>query len=48
MIAALKKRGIDVKYMVKNDEGYGFNNQDNQYDFQGAIGEVFRQAFTTG
>ncbi|WP_211218079.1 S9 family peptidase [Niabella aurantiaca] len=37
MVAALKKRGIDVEYMVKNDEGHGFHNQNNQYDFYGAM-----------
>jgi dipeptidyl aminopeptidase/acylaminoacyl peptidase len=37
MVAALKKRGIDVEYMVKTDEGHGFHNQDNQYDFYGAM-----------
>ncbi len=33
MVAALKKRGVVVEYMVKDDEGHGFNNQDNQIDF---------------
>ena len=37
MVEALKKRGVDVEYMVKNDEGHGFHNQDNQYDFYGAM-----------
>ncbi|MCX6272115.1 MAG: prolyl oligopeptidase family serine peptidase [Bacteroidetes bacterium] len=37
MVEALKKRGIQVEYMVKNDEGHGFANQDNQYDFYGAM-----------
>jgi dipeptidyl aminopeptidase/acylaminoacyl peptidase len=37
MVAALKKRGVEVEYMVKNDEGHGFHNQDNQYDFYGAM-----------
>jgi dipeptidyl aminopeptidase/acylaminoacyl peptidase len=37
MVAALKKRGIDVEYIVKNDEGHGFQNQNNQYDFYGAM-----------
>jgi dipeptidyl aminopeptidase/acylaminoacyl peptidase len=37
MVEALKKRGIDVEYMVKNDEGHGFHNQDNRYDFYGAM-----------
>jgi dipeptidyl aminopeptidase/acylaminoacyl peptidase len=37
MVAAFKKRGVDVEYMVKNDEGHGFHNQSNQYDFYGAM-----------
>jgi dipeptidyl aminopeptidase/acylaminoacyl peptidase len=37
MVAALKKRGVDVEYMVKKDEGHGFANQENQYDFYGAM-----------
>jgi dipeptidyl aminopeptidase/acylaminoacyl peptidase len=41
MVAALKKRGIDVEYMVKKDEGHGFHNQDNQYDFYGAMEKFF-------
>ena len=37
MVEALKKRGVEVEYLVKNDEGHGFHNQDNQYDFYGAM-----------
>lgn len=37
IVEALKKRGIDVEYMVKNNEGHGFLNQDNRYDFYGAM-----------
>lgn len=37
MVAALKKRGIDVEYMVKTDEGHGFHNQNNRFDFYGAM-----------
>jgi len=37
MVAALKARGIEVEYMVKNNEGHGFHNQDNQFDFYGAM-----------
>ena len=37
MVEALKKRDIEVEYMVKNDEGHGFSNQNNQYDFYGAM-----------
>jgi dipeptidyl aminopeptidase/acylaminoacyl peptidase len=33
MVDALKKRGIEVEYMVKNNEGHGFHNEENQFDF---------------
>ncbi len=37
MVAALKKRGIDVEYIVKDNEGHGFRNQNNRFDFYGAM-----------
>lgn len=37
MVEALKKRGVVVEYMVKKDEGHGFHNQDNRYDFYSAM-----------
>ncbi|MNU03205.1 Prolyl oligopeptidase family protein [compost metagenome] len=37
MVEALKKRGVVVEYMVKDDEGHGFRNQDNRFDFYGAM-----------
>jgi len=33
MVVALKKRGIDVPYMVKDNEGHGFRNEENRFDF---------------
>jgi len=33
MVDAIKKRGIQVEYMVKDNEGHGFYNQENQFDF---------------
>lgn len=33
MVEALKKRGIAVEYMVKDNEGHGFRNEENQFDF---------------
>jgi dipeptidyl aminopeptidase/acylaminoacyl peptidase len=35
--AALKARGIDVPYMVKENEGHGFRNEENQFDFYEAM-----------
>jgi len=37
MVEALKKRGIQVEYMVKDNEGHGFYNQENQFDFYRAM-----------
>lgn len=33
MVKALKERGIDVPYMVKDNEGHGFRNEENRFDF---------------
>ena len=33
IVAALKARGIEVPYMVKEDEGHGFYNEENQFEF---------------
>jgi len=33
IVEALKQVGIEVQYMVKNDEGHGFYNQENAFDF---------------
>lgn len=37
MVEALKKRGIDVPYMVKDNEGHGFRNEENRFDFYEAM-----------
>jgi dipeptidyl aminopeptidase/acylaminoacyl peptidase len=37
MVEALKKRGIVVEYMVKANEGHGFYNEENQFDFYRAM-----------
>ena len=33
MVAALKARGVDVEYIVKDNEGHGFRNEENQFEF---------------
>lgn len=43
MVAALKKRGVIVEYMVKNDEGHGFANEKNQIEFYNAMDKFFAQ-----
>ena len=41
MVEALKKRGVAVEYMVKNDEGHGFANENNRIDFYKAMEKFF-------
>ena len=41
MVEALKKRGITVQYMVKDNEGHGFHNEENRFDFYGAMEAFF-------
>ena len=33
IVEALEKRGIQVEYMVKDNEGHGFQNEENRFDF---------------
>ncbi|MGN1354532.1 MAG: S9 family peptidase [Alloprevotella sp.] len=37
MVEALRRRGVDVEYMVKDDEGHGFMRQANRFDFYRAM-----------
>lgn len=39
IVEALKKRGIEVEYMVKENEGHGFRNEENRFDFYRAMEE---------
>ncbi len=32
IVEALKKRGIDVPYLVKEEEGHGFHNEENRFE----------------
>lgn len=37
MVEALRARGVEVEYMVKDNEGHGFHNQENRFDFYRAM-----------
>ncbi|MBV9998432.1 MAG: S9 family peptidase [Verrucomicrobia bacterium] len=37
IVEALKKRGVDVEYMVKENEGHGFHNEENRFSFYEAM-----------
>ena len=43
MVEALKKQGIDVPYMVKDNEGHGFYNEENRFDFYRAMTEFLNK-----
>ena len=37
IVEALRSRGIEVEYMVKENEGHGFRNEENRFDFYRAM-----------
>jgi dipeptidyl aminopeptidase/acylaminoacyl peptidase len=37
IVKALEDRGIEVEYMVKDNEGHGFRNEENRFDFYRAM-----------
>jgi len=39
MVEALKARGIEVPYLVKDNEGHGFSNEENRFEFYRAMEE---------
>jgi dipeptidyl aminopeptidase/acylaminoacyl peptidase len=43
MVEALKARGITVEYMVKDNEGHGFHNEENRFDFYRAMEKFLAQ-----
>jgi len=37
IVTALRERGVSVDYMVKEDEGHGFQNEENRFEFYRAM-----------
>lgn len=37
IVEALRSRGVEVRYMVKENEGHGFRNEENQIEFYRAL-----------
>ena len=48
MVKALKARGVDVPYMVKENEGHGFRNEENQFDFYEAMERFLAKYLSKG
>lgn len=43
IVEALRARGVDVKYMLKENEGHGFHNEENQIEFYEAMEMFFAE-----
>jgi dipeptidyl aminopeptidase/acylaminoacyl peptidase len=33
MVEAMRNRGVEIQYLVKDDEGHGFRNEENRFEF---------------
>ena len=47
MVEALRARGIAVEYMVKDNEGHGFRNEENRFAFYRAMERFLHQHLRT-
>ena len=43
IVEALKAKGIEVEYIVKDNEGHGFRNEENRFEFYGAMEKFLQQ-----
>ncbi len=43
MVEAMKKRGVVVEYMVKENEGHGFHNEENKFEFYEAMNKFLKK-----
>ena len=43
IVEAVRKAGKDVVYLVKDNEGHGFHNEENRFDFYRALEEFLRK-----
>ncbi len=48
MVSALRKRGVFVEYMVKENEGHGFRNEENKFDFFRAMERFLKKHIKKG
>jgi dipeptidyl aminopeptidase/acylaminoacyl peptidase len=37
MVEAMRSRGVEVEYLVKDNEGHGFHNEENRFEFYEAM-----------
>ncbi len=42
IVAALEEKGIEYEYLLKENEGHGFRNEENRFDFYRAMEEFLQ------
>lgn len=47
MVAAMKERGVEVEYLVKDNEGHGFRNEENRFEFYRTMEKFLNQHIGT-
>ena len=48
VVEALRARGVEVQYMVKDNEGHGFHNEENRFEFYDAMDAFLAQHIGSG
>ena len=48
VVEALKARGVEVQYLVKDNEGHGFHNEENRFEFYDAMGKFLDDHIGSG
>ncbi|MFZ1333045.1 MAG: S9 family peptidase [Flavobacteriales bacterium] len=48
VVAALKARGIEVQYLLKENEGHGFRNEENRLEFYAAMDKFLDEHIGSG
>lgn len=48
VVEALKARGVEVQYLVKDNEGHGFRNEENRFEFYDAMDRFLAQHIGSG
>ena len=43
IVDALKKKGVDVQYIIKDNEGHGFHNEENKFEFYYAMEQFLKK-----
>lgn len=47
IVNAMRERGVDVEYIVKDNEGHGFSNEENRFEFYEAMERFFARHIGT-